>query len=135
MAKNCLVHYGAVDQHEGLKIIMVAPKDDFLNPVVTSVLSSIIILFILMALCTIFIIPTVKKVTKPIQSVTTRLELLAEGDVFSPLPEFETSASEMQSLKRSLEITLTNTGSVIKDMDYIITGMASGNFDIIFKSP
>ena len=126
--------YAPIAASDGWVIIINAPTSDFTSGVTTTIYVSIalMVLFLIVGFFGSRIIA--KSITSPITIFVGRLTKLAEGDVTSPLPTFDASSREFQLLKRSIEKTLDNTETVFEDIDYLLTEMSDGNFDVTAKA-
>lgn len=130
-----LVAYTPIEETNGWSVCIAATESDFTSGVTTSIYFSIGLMILFIALGTVASIVCSNKFINPITTFIKRIEDLAEGDVVSALPPIKATSYEMQSLQHSLESTLENTGSIIKDIDYILTEMADGNFDVVSRIP
>ena len=71
-----------------------------------------------------------KRITDPVNIFVDRMSKLAKGDVTTPLPQFDAGSSEFNTLRSTIESTLSYTGAVITDISYILTEISNGNFDV-----
>ena len=107
-----------------------APTADFTGGVTTSITVSAILAIIAILVGIFGTIYIANRITGPIGLFIKRLKSLAEGDVTSPMPDFEATSAEFVVLEESLESTLTNTSAIIQDIDYLMTSFSKGNLDV-----
>ena len=132
---NKFVAYAPVEGTDGWSFFVGAPEKDFTQGVTTAIYTAIFITIISIIIG--FVIATVmtKSLEVALAGVMARLTAFAGGDVFSPMPNFESNSFESVNLKKQTEIATENTGAIIRDIDYLMTEMAHGNFDILSKVP
>lgn len=70
-----------------------------------------------------------RQIAMPIQKCSERLQLLAEGDVTTPVPDLTGSAevNEMVSCSKKIVFALSQ---IIKDEEQLLTGMSKGDFTV-----
>lgn len=68
-------------------------------------------------------------IAKPIVEMSKRLELLAEGDLKSPVPEVNTN-DENDILASSLRKTINSLNLYIEDIGYVLSNISSGNLNV-----
>lgn len=72
-------------------------------------------------------------VANPIIACSQRLEKLAQGDLSSPVPDVKTK-DEARTLADAMKNTVDSLNKIIKDEEYLLGAMASGNFNIESKA-
>lgn len=127
--------YAPVPESDGWSVCVNAPEGDFTSGVLKTIYISGGMMVLFAVLGTLISLLIASKIAHPVSAFVARLSKLSEGDVTSPLPEVDISSAEMEQLKRALEETLSNTGEIIRDIDYMLTEMADGNFDIFSAIP
>lgn len=124
------VAFSPIEGSDGWSICLSAPVSDFTQVVTQSIWISIglVILFLLfgMGITT----KMVHSLETPVAQMVERLKKFAEGDVVSPMPEIDASTYEIDMLVQSAKFSVENTGAIIKDIDYLLTEMSNGNFDV-----
>ncbi len=70
-----------------------------------------------------------KNITNPIRTCANRLKLLAEGDIKSPMQEI-VSNDEIGVLAQATGLMVRDLSAIILDVEYMLTEMANGNFNI-----
>ncbi len=110
-------------------IAVVAPYTDFSGGLNTC----IIITIILMVLALVFGRSMAKKlgrsIGEPISTCTNRLQLLATGDLTTPVPEIKTN-DETKILAQATTSIVDTQRAVISDLSQVLEVMASGNFTV-----
>ena len=129
------VAYAPIEGTDGWSFCVSAPESDFMGPFKMSIYTAIIIT--LLSISVGFIIATImtKSLEVALAGVMGRLSAFANGDVFSPMPEFGTNSYESVNLKKSTATATENTSYIIKDIDNLLTEMADGNLDILSQVP
>lgn len=127
--------YAPISGSDGWSVCVNAPEGDFTSGVTMAIYISIgtLVLFVAAGIAVAVIIAT--RIANPITAFVGRLAKLSEGDVTSPLPEVHATSEEMALLKGSLEETLQTTGSIIRDISYMLDGMANGDFSVSSRVP
>lgn len=131
---NKFLAYAPIDGSDGWVVCITAPVNDFTSGVTTTIYITIGLMVLFLAFGIFASLLITKGVVNPISIFVDRLSKLADGDVTSPLPQFEATSSEFQILKQSVESTLNNTEKVITDIDYLLSAIAGGNLDIFSKA-
>lgn len=70
-----------------------------------------------------------KEIADPIHACATRLKKLAEGDLKSPVPDYD-GKDETGALVQATSQIVTGLVDIIQDENYLLGAMAEGNFDI-----
>ena len=129
------VAYAPISGTDGWSIFVGAPEAEFTQGVTQTIYISIALLLILLVIGTLITLGCVKVLAMPIGVVMRRLDGFAHGDFTSPVPDIYTASSELESLKKSMVQTTQYSNSVITDVDYLLSEMADGNFDLMPKVP
>lgn len=129
------VAYAPVPSTDGWSIFVEAPESEFTQGVTQTIYISIALLIILLVVGTIITLALIKSLIVPITVVKNRLFGFANGDFTTPVPDISTSSIELDSLKNSMIQTTEYSSAVITDIDYLLSEMANGNFDISSKVP
>lgn len=75
-----------------------------------------------------------KSIALPLQSLGDRFKSFAEGDIASTFPEHEFEDEVQDIINES--VSMSNTlGVIIKDIDYLLSSMADGDFTVKSKHP
>lgn len=127
LGKDCYVGYTPVDNAEGWSLAVVIPKSQAFAALQSSVVSNILVLVVLLVMgAGIFLIIS-GRISKPINLISERLGLLADGDLYSPVPDVKSDISETKMLMQSLSRVTTNLSSITDDIDHVLGGLAEKN--------
>lgn len=110
-----------------LSIIVSGRASDGNNGAMDTAACVLAILCVLMSL--ILGIRMAKSIANPIESCASRLDLLARGDLRTPVVHVD-KMDETGILSQSTEILVKNLSDIINDIRYLLTEMAGGNFNI-----
>ena len=126
--------YAPIEGTDGWGIGLGAPQSDFTQSVTTSINISIILAVLAIIIGIFMSGKLTTSLSVPVIAIMKRLSAFAEGDVTSPVPDFKSNSSELNSLKRSMVLATENTSAIIGDIDYLLTEIAGGNLDIYSKT-
>lgn len=116
----------------GWSLAVTAPLSDYMGSTIMGVAVTIIMLVIALV-CAIGIARRIgNALGGPINKCANRLELLAEGDLESPMPEID-SRNETKVLANSTAIIVERMQKMIGDVGYLLSEMAAGNFAVQSK--
>ncbi|MCI8483100.1 MAG: HAMP domain-containing protein [Lachnospiraceae bacterium] len=113
-------------------LTLIVPQDDFMGPANQSILWGIYITIGLMVLAGIFTLRFSSQIKKSLQSVTRRIELLANGDLKTPAQVVRTK-DETQVLSTSLNYTIDSINGYISELSEILSSISEGDFDVSVK--
>lgn len=131
---NKFLAYAPVAGSDGWAICINAPVKDFTSGIIVTIYGTAILLVIIILIGIFGCIYIANRVVEPIKLFIDRLSKLANGDVSSPMPQFEAASSEFIVFKDSLNSTINNTGAIIQDIDYLLSSFSSGNFDVFSQA-
>ena len=123
------VAYSPIANTSGWTMVIVADKDEMLATYKRGLTLSLAVAGVFLILSFLFAFFFANSIGKPISLVTKRLELLSQGDLNSAVPKIK-SKDEIYRLSVSLENTLKNLSSYIKDIHYILSNISSGNLTV-----
>ncbi len=129
------VAYCPIPGTDGWSICVGAPESEFTQGVTQTIYISIALLIVMLVVGTIITLACVKALAVPITTVMDRLSKFAKGDISSPVIDIPTVSIELDSLKDSMIRTTEYTSAVVSDIDFILSEMANGNFNLISKVP
>lgn len=125
--------YAPVENTDGWGIIINVMQNEFLQRTYNGIIVTLIIATILMILGTIMGVKTGKRIADPIKKCANRLELLAEGDLTSEVPEIKGN-DEIAILGNATKSIVSTLNDIIFDENYLLEEMANGNFNIHSKA-
>lgn len=127
-----LVAYTPIKSVAGWSLAIVAPQNDFLGSTYL-IMAVVIFLFLLAAVIAVLRSMVVaRRIVKPIQLCADRLVKLSEGDLSSPVPDIRTK-DETIILATATNTLVSDINSIIGDANYLLSEMASGNFNVDSK--
>ncbi|WP_294855777.1 methyl-accepting chemotaxis protein [uncultured Oscillibacter sp.] len=124
-----LLAYAPIENSDGWSLAINAPVNDFMG-------STFRAIFITMALIALTIVGAVvvalrlsKRIGDPVAKCTRRLELLAQGDLSSPVPEVRSRNETKRLAEATSSITQTISG-IIGDFEQGLSGVAHGDLTV-----
>ncbi len=123
------VAYSPIENTNGWILIVVADKNEMLTTYRQGLAVSIALAVVFLILSFLFAFLFANSIGKPISLVTKRLELLSHGDLNSAVPAVK-SKDEIYRLAVSLEHTVKNLSSYIKDIHHVLSSISSGDLTI-----
>ena len=126
------IAYSPVANTDGWSVAINAPVSDFTQATVQAiwVVIALVIVSIIVAVLIGFRLAAL--ISKPITLCANRLNLLAEGDLRTPVPQI-TAKDETGVLAKSIGIIVDTLSALIDDECYLLESMAAGNFDVDSK--
>ncbi len=121
--------YTPIPNTQGWGIYLTAGRDEFLASLYNSIIVSIALVVAVIIVSTFIIIGVARKISKPIKQCTERLELLAQGDLDTPIPVI-TEKDETGRLYESTKTIVNSLSIIIPDLCDGLSDMAKGNFDL-----
>ncbi|MEG0616244.1 MAG: methyl-accepting chemotaxis protein, partial [Oscillospiraceae bacterium] len=116
-----------VPGHEQWTVVLEAPYSEFMGGVTALFIVDLIISVILLALCVFYCRRDVHKIISPLVGVKERLQLLAQGDLTSPVPQ-AVADDEIGRLSVALNRTVTDLRHYIAQLSDILSKMANSDF-------
>lgn len=121
--------YAPVNGSAGWSIGINAPTEDFLSSTITGVVVTLVLLAVSL-LCSILIATLLARgIDRPLKLIVNRMQLFAQGDLSSELPEIQTK-DEMKLLAEAAGEVVGSLKTIINDVDVQLDAMASGNLAI-----
>ena len=121
--------YAPVADTDGWSLGISVPMSDFMGDVYRSVAIDIILSIVLLLVGVGIALRLSNSISRPIQRCVERIDLLAQGDLSSPVPENNTK-DETGRLTVSTQKIVENLRNLIGDIGYLLSEMAAGNFDV-----
>ncbi len=110
-------------------LTIIVPRGDFMGPANISILISILITGILIALAIMITLRFSARIQTSLKSVTGRIGLLAKGDLKTPTEIIHTE-DETEVLSVALNNTISNINGYISELSDILEDMCGGNFKL-----
>ena len=119
--------YAPVPETNGWSIGVNAPNSDFMGATYRSILITVCMVVLALASTIFFAIRIGKRIGEPVALCTKRLQLLAEGDLSTPVPEVHTHNETKQLADTTASITQTISG-IIGDLEHGLGLIAEGDY-------
>lgn len=121
--------YTPIEGTDGWSIAVSVVPNDFLGGLKlgTGIILACVVLAIV--ICYFLVKRLAGGISKPIQDCVSRIELLAEGDLHSEVPEVS-RRDETGVLADATRLLIERLRSIIQDEDRILSGMADGDFTV-----
>ena len=118
--------YSPVKGYDGFFTVVMYPektiKAPFVRELIINVLAAVLVIAVTLGFC----LKVATMISGPINQVSDRLVKLSQGDLESPTPEIYRS-DETQVLVDSLTNTVNSLREYIRDIQTVLSGVASGN--------
>ena len=124
-----LVAYSPIPATEGWSIAINAPVTDYNDASIWALTISVLLLIAAAVAASLVAFRLALGIGTPIQECTKRLELLARGDLETPVPEISRE-DEVGDLVNSTGIIVRGLRTILKDIDYVLDEMGGGNFTV-----
>ena len=128
------VAYAPVAGTQGWSMAINAPTSDFEGTAIMAVTITVLLVIATAILASLLSVRLAMGIGKPIQACTARLNLLAQGDLDTPVPNFK-SNDEVGELVKSTGIIVTALSTILKDIDHLLGKMGSGDFVVESEAP
>ncbi len=124
-----LCGYSNVSGTNGWSVAVRAPENDFMLDTYLGIVVEAVFIVICLVLCGVSAMIMGNNIGKKIKAITGRMELLAKGDLKTPVPKI-TSNDETGILADAATDVVGNLNSIIGDIGRILGSMANRNFNI-----
>ncbi len=124
--------YAPVQDTDGWSIAVTAPQINYLESTRDAMVINIAVIVVSILLSVIVALILAVHIGKPMKACVTRMKLLVEGDLDTPMPKINTK-DETGVLVRSTESLVEGLRTVIKDISYLLNEMANQNLDVHTK--
>ncbi|MCI8683084.1 MAG: methyl-accepting chemotaxis protein [Lachnospiraceae bacterium] len=123
-----LIGYASINGTDWFLAIIV-PRNDFMGPANDSIMLGIYITLGTLFAAGIYTITYASKIKNSLKGVTSRIELLANGDLKTPT-KISRSKDETQVLSASLSHTVESINGYISELSKILSSISQGDFDV-----
>ncbi|WP_373599276.1 methyl-accepting chemotaxis protein [Paraclostridium bifermentans] len=127
--ESYVVGYAPVEGTDNWGIGVMAYSNDFLKDLYKSMIITIVMIGAFIAIGFIIAIKFAKKIGEPLKDCSERLELLADGDLHSEIPEVDAD-NEIGLLKNATEKIVVDLRDVISTLDYALSEISNGNLNV-----
>ncbi|HJF56285.1 methyl-accepting chemotaxis protein [Anaerotruncus colihominis] len=119
--------YAPVPDTNGWSIAINAPTSDFTGTTVLGVIVTVVLLAVAAIVASLLALRLAVGIGTPIKACAERLELLSQGNLDAPVPDFQRN-DEVGALVTSTTIIVNALSAILKDIDYLLGQMGHGNF-------
>lgn len=123
------IAYTPIPGSDGWSIAVYAPTDDFMGSTRRALIMTIMFIVVAGVVSTVISILLGKKIGSSVRICTERIELLAKGDLTSPVPVVNTK-DETGRLSEATTTVVNCQNSIIGDIGRILEAMAGGNLNV-----
>ena len=132
--KNKMLAYAPVLDTDGWALAITTPAKDFMTGAYQNIAITIILVLVVMTACGVVVIRVSRKISQPIKECAQRLDKLGQGDLTSPVPQYD-SKDEIGTLSTATGNIVAGLHNIIWDEDYLLKEMAAGNFAVTTNHP
>ena len=125
--------YAPIEGTDGWSIGITAPQSDFMDSTYFSILITVIILLISVVIVSYIAFRLANSIGLPVRLCVDRIRNLSHGDLKSEVPKIKRD-DELGMLAEATDTIVTTMNVIISDIDWGLSQMASGNFDIDSKA-
>ncbi|MDE6764361.1 MAG: HAMP domain-containing protein [Oscillospiraceae bacterium] len=124
---NKMVGYAPIGGEQNWSICIEVSQHEFKSSLDTSMILTFIVILVIVTASFIVTVRLARSISNPIRACVSRLELLAEGDLKSPVPRFNFK-DETSNLTAALDTTVKELSEIVSDVSYHLGKMADGDF-------
>lgn len=121
--------YAPVAESDNWSLGLAVPLSDLMGPVYTSMAITIGLVILALLIGIALAIKLAVSIGKPIKMCADRIDLMVDGDLTSPMPQFK-SKDETGRLVQSTTLIVTNLQNLIGDIKHLLSEMSNGNFNV-----
>ena len=133
VSKN--LSYAPIDGTDGWCVCVLTANVDFLGGVKTTIFVAVGLYLLFLLISILFSLRIAHRLTDPLQKIQDRMAGFANGDLSSPLAEFDVSTAEYFSLRNSIDRALANSRAVVSDIDYATDRISQGDLTARLRAP
>ncbi len=130
LGQNCYIGYIPVENIEGWSLAIIVPSSAAFDALSASILANILIIVALLLLGAVIFIFLARGISRPINLISDRLGLLAEGDIYSPIPKVKSDIYETKALMDALSGVTSSLSAIATDIDRVLGGLANKNLSV-----
>ncbi len=121
--------YAPVSGTDGWSLGVNVPQSDMMGATYVGIALTIVLLLVAAGVTTPIAGSLAKSISEPINACVERMQSLVNGDLASPVPESKLH-DEIGVLLDAIRNLVGGLNELIGDMDYLLSNMANGNFDV-----
>lgn len=126
---SMFIAYAPVKDTDGWSLAVTAPQLNYLASTRDAMVINIAVIIISILLSSIVAFILAHNIGKPMKACADRMKLLVEGDLDTPMPKI-TNKDETGMLAKSTASLVEGLSTVINDIGFLLTEMASQNLDV-----
>lgn len=130
---NKYMAYCPIGGTDGWSLAINAPTSDFMDTTVQSIIASIVLMVLAAVIASVLAVRLALGISSPISQCCDRLELLAQGDLNSPVPQIARQ-DETGKLAQSTTTIVNTFSGIIGDISWGLDELAKGNFTVSSKA-
>ena len=131
---SSVIAYAPVEKGDGWSLGITAPMSDFTRETMISIMIVIAVVIAALAVAICLALRLARTIGEPIRLCTARIDLLAQGDLSSPVPDVR-AKDETGILAQKTRAIADTLHSIIENERYLLREMASGNFQVRIEKP
>ncbi len=121
--------YAPIQDSDGWSLAINAPMNDFMDSTFRAIFITMVLIVVTIVWAVVVALRVSKRIGEPVAKCTHRLELLAQGDLTSPVPEVRSRNETKRLAEATSSITRTISG-IIVDFEQGLSGVAQGNLTV-----
>lgn len=125
--KNVLLAYAPIPNTNGWSIGLVVDESEFMSATTNSTVFTVLLTIFAVGVACFLAFKLANNIAKPVAASVNRLELLAKGDLKTPV-ELVNTKDETGTLTRAMAQTVDSLNAIIGDMTQYLGEMSQGNF-------
>ena len=129
-----VISYAPVEAGDGWSLGINAPLSDFTQGTTTSFIIVVVVVIISLIAAMFLSTRLAHSIGEPLRQCAARIELLAQGDLSSPVPDIHTKDETGVMAQKTRAIVETLHG-IVEDERYLLREMANGNFQLQIQHP
>lgn len=130
---NKFLAFSSIGTSDGWSIGINAPISDFMGSTYLGIVITIVLTLIFCIIAFLLALRLSNSIGKPMEACTTRLELLAQGNLHEPVPVIN-KKDETGRLASATESIVETMRGIISDLEYGLDSVANGNFTVKSKA-
>ncbi len=121
--------YAPIGDTDGWSLAINAPVNDFMGSTFRAIFITMVLIVLTIVGAVVVALRVSKRIGDPVAKCTQRLELLAQGDLASPVPEVRSRNETKRLAEATASITHT-ISSIIGDFEQGLSGVAHGDLTV-----
>ena len=128
------IAFAPVEGTDSWSLAITAPISDFMDTTIQNIIIIAILVVVVVVASVILATRIASSIGKPIQACVKRIELLREGDLSAPVPQFQ-RRDEIGTLSDATEHIVEVLKGLVEDVGYILGEIAQGNLNVHSRNP